>query len=629
MKKILSLLFVFIFVLLLPVACKSPGGDEKNPEDKNQSGQTKPTEKEQDKDQTPVIGGKYVVKNGASEYEIIIPDGASGITQLAATEFNYFFSRATEISLKIKTESEYSASGKYISIGDTSLAETVSVPEGQLGRQGFRIVTVGDNVVVNAAGEYGLLWGAYELLGRMFGYEYYAKDVYYIDRDVKELPLKDYAIIDRPDIETRCAADSQNKNDSEVAHRMRQINIWDEFFMSMQNPCHNSFYYVGDENGNVESKYLATSGAQLCYTGHGDDAVVEEMLNKSLEYLKTIIMKSDRSDVMYGMEDQPGNWCQCAACKESKARYGTDSAAVILYMNRFRDKLDAWLAEAGIDREINVYFFAYNDITKPPVHKKEGGTYEANDPSIVCKDGVGIMFAPITNNFTQSITSEINDSTYQQFLGMSAVTKKLLVWSYSCNFTDYFAPYDATSHMAELFRTIVDCSGTFLFNQGRHNQGDSSQFDTLRQYLVSKLAWDVDADVEKLTDNFFDTYFGKAKEPMKKMYDELMTLERYNYEVLGMSGGVYGDVIKEKFWPVQTLNNWLGYIDEAYTLAGDDDVLRRRILKESIFVRFIQLRLYILDGDDIEEVRQQFIKDAQSVGIARYSEGGTITNVFN
>lgn len=579
-------------------------------------------------DNTPVIEDHWIVKDGASEYVVLIPDSASATLQTAATEFTFFFSRATDINLAIKNDAEYSASEKYISFGNTSVADSVVVSESELGTQGFRIKTVGDNVVVKSAGRHGVLWGAYELLTRMFGYEYYAKDVYYIKTDVKQLALKDYDITDKPDIEIRAVADSQGYSDAEVAHRLRQFQVYDEFLIPMKKPYHNSFEYVADTDGTVPARFLATSGLQLCYTGRGDDSVVEEMLDRSIEYLKPLIAKSEWSDFLYGIQDEYA-WCQCDACKDCKQKYGTNSAAVILYMNRLRDKLDAYLLEAGIERRINFYWFAYTDIVQPPVHKDVNGEYVANDPSLICKDGVGIMFAPITNNFTQSIYSQTNEMAYEQLKGFKAITNRLLVWTYACNFTDFFVPYDSTTYMQELFKAVVDNNGVYLFNQGRHSQGNSSGFDVLRQYLVAKLGWDVNANVEKLTDNFFDIYFGKAKEPMKQMYDELRTVMRYNYDVLGMSGGVLADVANEKYWPVQLLNHWMQLINEAYVLAGDDSALYERILRESIFVRYYQLKFYILDGDDLEDIRKQFIKDALMVGIVRASEARAINNVFD
>ena len=112
------------------------------------------------------------------------------------------------------------------------------------------------------------------------------------------------------------------------------------------------------------------------------------------------------------------------------------------------------------------------------------------------------------------------------------------------------------------------------------------------------------------------------------MYDELRTVLRYNYDVLNMSGSIFGNATSVAYWPEQLLNSWMEYIDEAYKLAGDDAGLRTKILRESIFVRYLQLKLYITDGEDVEGLRAQFIKDAMMCGIEKASEHKAITATF-
>ena len=81
--------------------------------------------------------------------------------------------------------------------------------------------------------------------------------------------------------------------------------------------------------------------------------------------------------------------------------------------------------------------------------------------------------------------------------------------------------------------------------------------------------------------------------------------------------------------PENLLNSWMELIDKAYELAGDDEVLKVRILRESIFVRYYQLKFYMSDSENIEDLRQQFIKDAMLAGIEKSSEHKAIVNAFS
>ena len=623
-KKFLSVFFAFM--MLFSAACGDNNATPSN-------GYQEPENVGTPVDTSPVVEGKYVVKDGATDYAILIPDAAASTVEVAATELAYFFNYATGINLETKTNSEYSADKKYISIGNTEASETVTVTAEELGTQGFKIVTVGDNIVIKAVGNHGLLWGAYELMTRMFNYEYYAKDVFQIDTDVKEYPLKNYAITDRPDVEVRAVADSQGYSNSEVAHRMRQFQVYDEFLIPMHNNYHNSYYYVMDgvDKNNkpiVPAEFIGTCGTQLCFTGGGVTEVYEDMLTRACNYLTGLIEKSDKSDAIIGVMDENG-WCNCASCQTVITKYGAKSATMILFMNDLREKLDAWLETANIGRDINLYYTSYFDIVNPPVVKNANGEYVPTHEDMVLKDGVGILFAPINSDYTQSIYAEKNAATYEQLKMMKAITKKLLVWTYACNFYDFFLPYDSTTYMVDWVKEIVANNGTYWFNQGMHSQGNSSQFDAVRQYLVAKLGWDTDADVERLINNFFNVYFGVARQPMRKMYDELRTVMRYNSDVLGMSAGVVQYVTKEEFFPEQLLNHWMELIEEAYKLAGDDKALHDRILRESIFVRYYLIKFYQSDADNIAELKQQFISDAMKVGIEKSSEHKAINKAFD
>lgn len=589
----------------------------------------------------------WLVYDGESEYEILVPDTTSYELNIAANELVYFFKQATGIELPIQKNSNYKADGKYISLGATSVSNTISVSEEKLGTQGFRIVTVDDDLIIKSVGDFGTLWGVYELLAQLFDYEYYARDVYQIDTDVTKLLFVDFDFSDKPDIDYRANGDSQGntvvngvlKTDRETAHRMRQIEVWGEFALygAGSTPYHNSFDYVRDASGTLPSRFLSIGGtkpgSQLCYTGHGDDTVVEEMLNRSVNYLAAALKKSwqyrKNTDAIFSPQDDNG-WCACSACTSVINKYGAKSATLILFVNRLRAKLDAYLQENNITTKINLYFTSYMETEELPVYKNSSGEWTANAPEVICNEGVGIMFAPIYANFTQSIYADANKETYDRLQSLTALTDRVLVWTYACYYEEYFAPFDTFTYMQDWFQAIVENGGIYLFNQGMQDQGNSSQFDLLRQYLVSKLAWDVDADIDALTDEFFESYFGKAKLPMRQIYNELRERMRYNYDTLKMPSTTSAKscYYETQYWPKDLLLKWKRLIDEAYELAGNNETLKERILLESIFIRYYLLKIYPETAKNLTEEKTQLIADAKSVGIARASSHRTIDELF-
>ena len=65
------------------------------------------------------------IKNGKTDYIIVIPEDCSNLLYTARDELTYFFEKATDIKLKSTTEDlvEQYANSKYISIGETELLE--------------------------------------------------------------------------------------------------------------------------------------------------------------------------------------------------------------------------------------------------------------------------------------------------------------------------------------------------------------------------------------------------------------------------------------------------------------------------------------------------------------------------
>ena len=70
-----------------------------------------------------------LVKDGATDYVIVVPEDAGEIIEFAAGELQYFLGEATGASFAVETDAgkSYSAASKYLSLGNTSLAESAGV----------------------------------------------------------------------------------------------------------------------------------------------------------------------------------------------------------------------------------------------------------------------------------------------------------------------------------------------------------------------------------------------------------------------------------------------------------------------------------------------------------------------
>ncbi len=615
----------------------------------------------------------YLVEDGDTNYEIVLPKKATDREKKAAAELNLFLEKATGVKLSIVTDDEVGeldTDYEYIYIGDTEQTTKKVVgdfSEEALTSQGYIIKQIDNAIFLVGGSDFGTLFSVYEFLGRTIDWDCIAVDeIIYTETDT--VKIENIDVVDVPDIEYRVVGNYQAYNDDELANRFRFIRAHSHGFMAVEGRIyHNAFSYLppakynnANNSANYHPKWYMTENVtaieqlQLCYTAHGDAAEYEAMQETALEVLKkTIEANPEMTSVQFTMEDNL-NWCSCSTCAASKAKYGTGSAVVIEFLNDLHDKLDDWLQAEGITRKINLVFFAYHATLDAPVKTGMGGTYTLID-GLKCKDGVYVFYAPMYANFYTSLDDKTNnfgsfqDMSNAKYLTdvkkWSAVSDRLYFWYYSTNYKDYFIPYCNFGGMQDNFRVAKENNVQYLFNEGQHY--DSTQnptgFTYLKDYLESKLMWDVEGDAAALTDKFFAHYFAESAEPMRKYYDELNAHAESALKYRTKEGkydlSCFENICETKYWPKDKLKAWLGYIDEAYAaieILKDEDkdryeTLKNRIKKESMAVRFLYIHLY--SGSDLAvpvatEMKKAFKKDAIALRFSEYGQGAVISKLW-
>ena len=619
--------------------------------------------------------GTYLVDEGETDYEIVLPKKATSREKKAASELNLFLEKATGVRLGIVTDDEIGELNtdlEYIYIGETEQAtkETVGdFSEETLTSQGYIIKQIDNAIFLVGGSDFGTLFSVYEFLGRTIDWDCIAVDeIIYTETDT--VKIENIDVVDVPDIEYRVVGNYQAYDNDELANRFRFIRAHSHGFMAVEGRVyHNAFSYLppatynnANNPANYHPKWYMTENVtanqqlQLCYTAHGDAAEYEAMQKAALGVLKkTIKANPEMTSVQFTMEDNL-NWCSCSTCAASMAKYGTGSAVVIEFLNDLHDKLNDWLEEEGITRKINLVFFAYHATLDAPVKTGMGGTYTLID-GLKCKDGVYVFYAPIYANFYTSLEDRTNNfGNYQErsnakYLAdikkWSVVSDQLYFWYYSTNFKDYFIPYCNFNAMKDNFRIAKENNVKYLFNEGQHypSTQNPTGFTYLKDYLESKLMWDVEADEAALTDKFFANYFDEAAEPMRKYYDELNAHAASTLKHRQKEGAYdlscFENICATRFWPKDKLKTWLGYIDEAYAAIEDLETadksryntIKKRIMKESIAVRFLYLDLHSSNDADIayvevQEMKKQFKKDALALKFSEYGQGSPISKLW-
>ncbi len=578
-----------------------------------------------------------LVKNGKSDYAIVIgAEEENDSVLFAVDELIQNFFRATGISLEVMTDAEvsYTETSKFLSIGNNELVKQAGVTydQSELGPAGYVVQTKGNSVfMVGATGD-GSLYAVYGWLTEQFDYEYYSIGEIAIEQDLFNEKLLNVNLKEKPDFDYRLSNFGEAWFDTTVAYRARvnsPNNVWVNFNGV---DYHTSFNIVPPEIYKEDHpEWYARSGEQLCFSRDPEglaEVVVEAMKEGFTKY-------PDRDIATFTQQDH-NSWCDCDKCLDAAARYGSDSAVYILFVNRVAEEVSAWVEQEFPGREIKIAMFAYQRTEDAPVIETADG-YKPADESLRLHKNVALFYCPIYASYYYNFGEEANikEATTLEKWGVLADT--LFVWMYGANFQIYMAPYNNFGSMQDNYRYLYDRGAVYLFDQQQFNQTSGTDWYKLRAYVSNELQWQIDQDYTKLINDFFDNYYKDASVPMKRLFDEENTWFAYLAEHHGYDGNVgytYQTLVREEYWPQGLLEGWLEIIDEAYKAIEPlktsnpslHDTLEKRIKLESITFRFMQLKLYSVyySENEVARMEESLKTDCSELGVRSYSEQVTL-----
>lgn len=573
------------------------------------------------------------ITNGKSEYKIVIDKNCGEYVRFAANEIQTFVRKASGANLTVDyaDQAVWSNSAKYIVLGNNEISKAsgVTVPDG-LGKQGFLLKTVGSSVIISGKeGDLGTLNGTYEFLSKQIGYECYAADNVYVD-DIKTVNLISVDMTDKPDVPNYIA--TSGMSNEVYAKRMRVVNSSDVLGTSTITPYHNALDYLPPSKHYAEhAEWYNALQTQLCYTAHGDEeqyaAMVDTLFNKMLDEVEN----HDLKVVTFTLEDNY-DYCTCAACTAAEAEYGAKSGLEIKVCNDISDKFAEYYAEHNPGKSVDILFFAYYFFTAAPDSTK-----------IRCNSNVAPLIAPLNEmNRAKNIHSVENTGIYNTIEAWKKVCEKFGFWIYSANFYDYFVPSDVFTPVQDNYKYFSELNPIYFFDQGPHSthpNQEYSNWETFYRWLASKIAWNVNADVEALTREYFEHNFQAAAEPMYKYYLSFRAkLTQLNKEDPSYTPNFGVSCLSQQYFKLGTLQTWSGFVEEALAAieplkTTDKETYERikvYITRESVSVQYLTIKLYnsYFSASVLAEMKQKFYDDCRLASIRSYGEHRPIENVF-
>lgn len=577
--------------------------------------------------------GYEFIKNGVTNYKIVLPANATDNEKIAAQEINTFLLSSVGTKMETVTDEEVAFDGnaQYIFVGKTKQAEgRVSVSYEELFRDGFKIKTIDKSIFIVGAYDMGTVYGAYFFMEKIFGYRYYAVDEIKVN-DVTDMTLPNIDITERPDFDYREGNYGEILRDETILRRSRMSFNGQIYYKN----AHTSFQYLPPEQYKSEHRdWYSSSGTQLCYSN-------QEMIAQYIENIKADILEQGFGKVvMMGHEDNHG-WCNCTACTASKQKYGVDSAVLIKFANQVSRAVNKWREENYPEEDpIRFLVFAYYATNDAPVQwNEEKQAYEPVAPEMVFDKNVGVYYAVPMDYQKTFQEAEFNANYYEQLKKWSSITDTIHYWSYSLYSWELMVPFNPYSAMQSNYITLLNNGVTSLLDQTKYMQGISPGFSRLHAFIDTQLMWNVNLSVEGLIDEFFPEYFKAASEPMRKYFDEMRLWYDYLYETTDFGGGWGFRCVKEEYWDKGTLERWLTYTQEAkdsilYLKATDNSLyekLYKRIILEEVSIRYILIDLYRFSysASVREQMMLDFYNDVTSMPMQTHEELMTFADLWS
>ena len=397
------------------------------------------------------------------------------------------------------------------------------------GTDGFRLVKQGDSVVVSG-GCRGLIYGKNEW-ERRCGIEWYAADCVVTSAAPERVIAvdSDFQLTERPALEIRELWSREVCSSSALAAKFQlngtsnklppELGGVSGLFDAKFRICH-TFIQIADVRKDFKKHpewFSEVDGKRICGGPFDFQLCLSNPEVRELAVKKVLSrIRANPDAQIFGISQQDGNdnYCRCPSCRAVDAEEGAPSGSIIRFVN--------FVAEA-VEREFPdkmIETLAYRYSKKPPRTAPR-----KNVIVCLCADNLD------RSQSLEDCTHPDNIEFRRTLDGWSRLTDHIYLWDYLCNHSWPMAPFPNFKTLQPNMRYYVRHGVRYMFAQMTKSHG---YFRELRDYLISKLMWNPDADVEDLTRRFIAAYYGAAAPFVRKAYDLMNALP------LTTKLGIYG-----------------------------------------------------------------------------------------
>jgi hypothetical protein len=440
-----------------------------------------------------------LAENGSTEYKIVISANAAEVEKNAAKELAEYLEKISSAKFEILTD-KIPSSEKEIVVGITNRDEEISIDRSAYEQDGVRILTVGNKLFLTGGKERGAIYAVYTFLEDWLGCRWFTEELTVIPKnDRLAIPPIDYSFVPPFKLRQTYWLFSTKYADFCVKHKLHSYMayITDDWGGSPTEYCVNAVhslqwiirrdmfeehpeYFGCDDKGN------RSFNRQPCLS---NDDVLQLVVDYAMNFF------SQYSNIFSVSQNDGMSFCQCDKCKAfNKAHGNTDSASMINFVNRVAEKVREKYPNARFET------LAYQDTLTPP-------------KNLSIADGVVIRMCPINgcvlHDFGEPSCRE-NAKFNKAISGWAKLTDSIYMWNYSTDFQYYYALFPNITTLQKRYQYFRDNNVISIFDNGCGEDMVAGEFHDLKTYLVLKLLWNPDTDIDRHISEFCNAYYGEA-----------------------------------------------------------------------------------------------------------------------
>jgi len=486
----------------------------------------------------------YLARDGLTEYTIVLPDGdvplpdQQGVRWLQEFTGQMLGLAPGEKPFAEARESE--AAGKCIYVGDTdasraALADVIP----KIGNEGFVKRVVGDDIYIYGVGR-GTMYGCADFLEQELGCRWFAVELKYAPRTDDIIISKKLDNLQNPQLWMRDVGWNVVRNVEFKAfnkiNASHNTDIPAEYGYDVGyiagGWCHTLHHLVPRDLYATNPELFSWRIDQNQWTQDQRCLTNPEVFDITIASMCWYIDNDPKTyRTIFSVTQEDNNeYCQCANCQAKDRETGGPAGTNLWFTNKIAAEIERLYPE----REIYIDTFAYGYTVEPPAKVVNGGYH----PDVIPRANVIVRLCSIDACFLHPFTDcghrdellliprfkDVEKTFARQTEIWSYLCSingaQLTVWDYTTNFKFYPSVYPNIQALAPNIKFLIEHGAVGIYEQGNaEGTGRNGEVAELRAWLLAKLLWNPDEDVDHLMTLFMNNYYGAAGPYIKEYWD--------------------------------------------------------------------------------------------------------------